>query len=160
MFIQLCALASDKCGTESQCLAVDQYVAAAVEAQPAATSVFVTTEATSVEQEVNRFTQEASSPVRILTNHHDVQLDTGFLTDSSSTKELGDVIPAAVSSIQAQFRTSFVLGNCCSNFHLLMKDFIDIGCGVAEHFQCLQTHSNEAFRICCSWDKDCQLSPP
>lgn len=133
-------------------------MAAAMEVRPKASSLFLTTEAKTVEEEAKRFAKEY--PVaRILTNHHDVHPDTGFLANTSLST-LGDVIPAALSSIQAQFRTSFVLGNCCSNFHLLIKDFVDVGCGTVEHFQCLQTHANEVYRLCCSWDRGCVLNHP
>jgi len=113
---------------------------------------------------------------RFITNHRDVAQGTGYFEDgilmgtrassnnSSNNNNNSNVTTAvtadevmlsAMSSLQAQLQTRFVLGNCCSNFHLLLKDLMDEGCGSAlgSSFQCLQDHEDPAYRVCCSWDK-------
>ena len=100
---------------------------------------------------------------RFVTNHRDVAQDTGYLenvigprsTDSKLLITADEAMVSAMSSLKAQLQTRMTLGNCCSNFHLLLKDLLDEGCGsaVESSFQCLQDHEDEAFRVCCAWDK-------
>jgi hypothetical protein len=145
---------------ESQCLAAaKQYVAAAMEIRPSASSVFVTTEAKEVQEEMTRLAQDNSTSIRILLNEHDVLPDSGFRAEPPNGNDPNDdVVTAALSSLQAQLRTSLIIGNCCSNFHLILKDFVAIGCGAVadQRFQCLQRHSNPDYRLCCSWDRHCK----
>jgi hypothetical protein len=139
---------------------------AALEASPFASSIFVTTEAIEVQEEISKLAKDPSTPIRLLLNEHDVLPDTGFWSEPPSGNKTGhtdDVITAALSSLQAQLRTSLILGNCCSNFHLIMKDFVAIGCGIGggvaddQRFQCLQRHFNPDYRLCCSWDRHCSF---
>jgi len=100
---------------------------------------------------------------RFVTNHRDIAQDTGYLEDvigprSNVSKSLitaDEAMVSALSSLKAQLQTRVTIGNCCSNFHLLLKDLLDEGCGsaVENSFQCLQDHEDEAFRVCCAWDK-------
>jgi hypothetical protein len=98
------------------------------------------------------------------TNQLDVTQDTGYISQKNtldhSTISADDVMMSAISSLKAQLATSVTLGNCCSNFHLLLKDLLEEGCGLSRtnHFQCLQEHDNPKYRICCAWDKspECQ----
>ena len=89
---------------------------------------------------------------------------------------------SSLSSIQLQLHNRITIGNCCSNFHLVIKDLLSVGCGIAslssssssslfddtnhelnidhntnrigyDTFTCLQDHINPKYHICCSWDQ-------
>jgi hypothetical protein len=171
--------ASDKCGIESECLSFGQYVTAAQElwmqhrgsadTTPKITSIVVTSESKQIigEQATYIFNQSSTAqqdhfPARFITNHLDVAQDTGYLEDISgaSTFTADQAMLSAISSLKLQLMTRVTVGNCCSNFHLLLKDLLDAGCGASfdNTFQCLQDHENPDFRVCCAWDKspECQ----
>jgi hypothetical protein len=137
-----------------------------------ATNVVVTTESKQVMNELAKYATEVSSHnsyndsflrVRFVTNHFDVTQDTGYF-DSTNTKKTqhtaNEIMLSSISSLKLQLYTRITVGNCCSNFHLLLKDLLSVGCGSSpiHTFQCLQTHANPTFRVCCSWDKseECQ----
>lgn len=95
---------------------------------------------------------------RFYTNDFDVTQDTGYLDSNHlHNKEYSadDAMLSAISSLKFQLSTSITIGNCCSNFHLLLKDLLQEGCGsvMTNHFHCLQNHPNSHYRLCCSWDK-------
>jgi hypothetical protein len=128
-------------------------------------SVVVTTESKSVLREQAAF---ASNPIlgnglfdfQFILNHRDVAQDTGYLeifdqfTNESEAKS-DSIMVSAMASLRLQLMTRVTLGNCCSNFHLLLKDLLFEGCGSCKQntFQCLQDHGNAKFRVCCTWDK-------
>lgn len=139
----------------------------------ATTSVVVTSESKLVLSEQANYTlksqpsQNESFVARFITNHRDVAQDTGYLEDvifdsvNPSTSFTADqAMLSAISSLKLQLLTSVTVGNCCSNFHLLLKDLLDSGCGASfeNKFQCLQDHENPEFRVCCAWDRsaECQ----
>lgn len=131
-------------------------------------NVVVTTESKQVLIEQSKYASEialdtdesTSSPIHFITNPFDVTQDTGYVDDLSeeSSPTANQIMLSSISSLQLQLHTQFTIGNCCSNFHLLLKDLIGVGCGshLLHTFQCLQDHSNPAFRICCSWDKSAE----
>jgi hypothetical protein len=158
-------------------------------------NVIVTTESKQIQHELNEYKvnllslQDTYVPdFHFITNPFDVTQDTGYFNapiSSSSFQSLNttqennitvdDIMVSTLSSLQLQlYVTKFTIGNCCSNFHLVLKDLLNIGCGVRydninndknmlqakeQHtFQCLQNHPNPKYRICCSWDKslECQ----
>jgi hypothetical protein len=178
--------ASDKCGTESECLSFQQHVQAATELWRAAynvtkdrtesisaaddsllpsTSIVLTTESQQIlreyEEAVNSNGTFSNAPFQFVTNHLDVAQDTGYLEELDTSRDVASgfsadhVMLSALSSLKAQLMTKITLGNCCSNFHLILKDLLSAGCGVAttNTFQCLQDHKNPEFRVCCAWDK-------
>lgn len=125
----------------------------AAKALPA--SVVVTTESREVMNELEMFDKNTTMhgrvpfPVTVITNQHDVMQGTGFLDDvaDNSSLDRDKIMLSAISSLKAQLATRVTVGNCCSNFHLLIADLLSEGCGAASEntFQCL--------RICCAWDK-------
>jgi hypothetical protein len=127
------------------------------------TSIVVTTESQRVLHELNEFalndTQRQSVPFsfRFVTNNRDVAQDTGYLEHIADhpTLTADKAMLSALSSLKAQLGTSVTVGNCCSNFHLLLSDLMSEGCGARRDskFQCLQDHDDPEFRICCGWDK-------
>ena len=178
----LLSTASDKCGVESECLSFTEYVAAAqslweterIQSSGSnggdAVHMVVTSESRQIFQQHNSYeatTRNVNnhSAVRplFLWNHRDVAQDTGYLEHvlASNNFTADEMMVSALSSLRAQLQTRVTMGNCCSNFHLVLKDLLDAGCGATatSHFQCLQDHADPAFRICCSWDKTprCQM---
>jgi hypothetical protein len=131
------------------------------------TNVVVTSESKEVVQKISERDFSAKTTlennlfdhVRLITNPHDITQDTGYFGDIHSEISgfsRDEAMISAMSSLKAQLSTRVALGNCCSNFHLLMKDLFDIGCGAFDEqnsFQCLQDHKNPDFRVCCSWDQ-------
>jgi hypothetical protein len=65
---------------------------------------------------------------------------------------------SAVSSLMLQLYPRISIGNCCSNFHTLLNDFLSDGCGAASDntFVCLQEYKDPRLRVCCGWFKDCK----
>lgn len=107
--------ATDKCGLESTCLTLPEYLEAAN-----ATNVLVSSESKVIRQSAAR--------------------------DLSTIKVLeGDPMQILAS----QLSTQRVIGNCCSNFHLLLGDFRQ-ACGKTP-LQCLQDHERPEFRLKCVW---------
>lgn len=148
--------ATDKCGTESECLSFVQHMRAADEAwvgQSPATNIVVTTESRQILREQREWAQNSS--LHFLLNSNDVAQNTGYVMSMDGNVTADDAMVSALSSLKAQLRTGFTLGNCCSNFHLLLKDLLNVGCGASTEntFQCLQDHKNDRYRICCAWDK-------
>jgi hypothetical protein len=64
---------------------------------------------------------------------------------------------SAISSLKAQLLPRITIGNCCSNFHTLLNDFLSEGCGAASDntFLCLQENEDPILRVCCGWHKKC-----
>ena len=68
---------------------------------------------------------------------------------------------SSMSSLKAQLLPRLSIGNCCSNFHTLLNDFLLEGCGAASEntFTCLQEYNGDPLlRVCCSWHKECRAS--
>jgi hypothetical protein len=118
---------------------------------------------------------------RLVTNEHDVTPDSGFApsifgdanggiggaTNSSShrSRNLGkssfsadEAMLSAMSSIRHQLLARVTVGNCCSNFHVLLADLLASGCGAARRntFHCLQEHPDPRYRVCCGWFRNCK----
>jgi hypothetical protein len=134
---------------------------------------------------------------RIINNRYDVTQGTGFVLDAlgataqapvlennrhaentttaKTTNSIANIVIdadaimlSAVSSLKAQLMANVVIGNCCSNFHQLLRELFEQGCGgrvghrhssissrtsSGGTFYCLQDHPNPEYRLCCSWDK-------
>eukprot|EP00751_Fragilariopsis_kerguelensis_P021224 CAMPEP_0170888014 /NCGR_PEP_ID=MMETSP0734-20130129/38110_1 /TAXON_ID=186038 /ORGANISM="Fragilariopsis kerguelensis, Strain L26-C5" /LENGTH=675 /DNA_ID=CAMNT_0011275311 /DNA_START=644 /DNA_END=2674 /DNA_ORIENTATION=- len=101
-----------------------------------------------------------SFPFKFVTNKFDVLQNTGdpsamttssSSSNSSSSKE--EILLSAITSLKMQLYAKYNTGNCCSNHHLLLFDFLE-GCGGGDHIAtCMQNHEDEKFRICCGWTK-------
>lgn len=174
--------ASDKCLVESECLSFPQYMRlmgqiwnvhkSSIEISSDAhglsnvsTSIVLTTESKSVLEDKKKFetnhTLRAQVPFKynFVTNQHDVMQETGlpndFLKNAAAEVTADQIMLSAVSSLKAQLMAKFTVGNCCSNFHLLLFDFLQDGCGAAKDNigQCLQDNEDPEFRLCCQWSK-------
>lgn len=174
--------ASDKCLMESECLAFPQYMKVMgqiwnthqeVIGQSAShhgaingtTSIVLTTESQSVLRDKEKFEKDvmlrATVPFQyqFVTNDHDIMQSTGlpknFIKNTNNVATLDEIMLSAISSLKAQLMAKFTIGNCCSNFHLMLFDFLQDGCGAAKDNigQCLQDNEDPEFRLCCMWSK-------
>jgi hypothetical protein len=64
---------------------------------------------------------------------------------------------SAMSSLQLQLAARVSIGNCCSNFHRMLQDYLSEGCGAASdsYFHCLQEDDDPEHRVCCFKSKSC-----
>jgi hypothetical protein len=168
--------ASDKCYGESECLSFYQHIEATTQLwqehqnrtgihRPTASVVF-TSEATSMVQEQKEFEKNATLqqdfPFRFqfLTNNFDVTPDSGFVKDIKKSMKFtaDDSMLSAVTSLKFQLLPRVTLGNCCSNFHVLLNDFLVEGLGAAREnsFKCFQEFDDPRLKICCGWHKKCK----
>ena len=108
-------------------------------------------------QENSTSRQNLSFPFRFITNSFDVLQNTGNPSKMSSEENnMEDIILSTLTSLKMQFYAKYSVGNCCSNHHLLLFDFLAAGCGAGatDHVaNCMQDHEEEKFRICCGWTK-------
>ena len=97
---------------------------------------------------------------KFLTNNFDVTPDSGFVKDIQQTMNFtaDDSMLSAVTSLKFQLLPRVSLGNCCSNFHVLLNDFLVEGLGAASEnsFKCFQEFEDPRLKICCGWHKECK----
>jgi hypothetical protein len=94
---------------------------------------------------------------RFITNSADVHQGSGnprAALKQHSTVSPNDVMLSAISSLKTQLMARYTVGNCCSNFHNILFDFLRGGCGIAHDGQaeCMQKNDNPEFHLCC-WPK-------
>jgi hypothetical protein len=105
----------------------------------------------------------APFPFRIMTNEADANpIEAAWYrptSSPSSNNTMDQNMIEALSSIQVQLLAKYTIGNCCSNFHHLLFDFLNAGCGkvpVLTHggggggAECLQANENPEFQLCCN----------
>jgi len=95
---------------------------------------------------------------RIVSNTLDVTQDTGQVKNKPSSNISADsAMLSALASLKFQLLSRVTVGNCCSNFHVLVADLLAAGCGAARtnNFYCMQENENPHLRICCGWQKWC-----
>jgi hypothetical protein len=68
-----------------------------------------------------------------------------------------EMMLSSMSSLKMQLVPRVSVGNCCSNFHVLLNDFLIEGCGAASDntFLCLQEYHDPLLKVCCGWHTDC-----
>jgi hypothetical protein len=97
---------------------------------------------------------------QFLTNHKDVTPDSGFVQNIKKTMNFtaDESMLSAVTSLKFQLLPRVSLGNCCSNFHVLLNDFLVEGLGAASEntFKCLQEFEDPRLKICCGWHHKCK----
>lgn len=166
------AKASDKCLRESECLSFYDHMRAVSVAITNQTDILVdptiifTSESREMVREQTNFVGNVSAQrtlphsFRIVHNTEDVTPDSGFVASVSSsnpTFTADDSMMSAITSVSFQLLPRLTLGNCCSNFHVLLADLLAGGCGAAREndFLCMQENADPSVRICCAWHKDC-----
>jgi hypothetical protein len=96
------------------------------------------------------------TPFHFITNEFDVMQGSGNptkLPDVPEVKE--DILLSTIASLKMQMHAKLTVGNCCSNHHLLLFDFLQEGCGeYSENTgKCMQDNEDPKFRLCCGWSK-------
>ena len=130
-------------------------------------SVMFTTESKAMQKDhqnfMNSTERQAQFPYQFefITNTKDVTPDTGKLKRrhiAMSQTTADEAMISSMSSLQAQMNARVTLGNCCSNYHVLLSDYLTEGCGSASEnlFMCLQESENPYLRVCCGWSGDCK----
>jgi hypothetical protein len=84
-----------------------------------------------------------------------------FSVKDEESFDLEAAMLSSISSLKLQLLPSLSIGNCCSNFHALLNDFLYEGCGAASenHFHCLQENKIEddpRLVVCCGWHGECK----
>jgi len=164
--------ASDKCLRESECLTFEQHVmvASRVWAKVATgstdsmrdASIVFTTESTAMQEAQRLLAGNASAhskfpAFRFVTNSHDVTPDSGRFSDVAKNVSADEAMLSAISSLKLQLMSRVSVGNCCSNYHRMLHDYLSEGCGAASdsHFHCLQEDPDPELRVCCFKAKSC-----
>jgi hypothetical protein len=166
--------ASDKCKRESECLTFDQHMqvaskmwkrhgpSTAISNVDVDASIVFTTESTAMEEEQRLFVTNTSArsrypAFRFVTNSHDVTPDSGRFRDVAKNVSADEAMLSAFSSLQLQLAARVSIGNCCSNFHRMLQDYLIEGCGAASdsYFHCLQEDDDPELRVCCFKSKSC-----
>lgn len=129
----------------------------------AVANIILTTEDESVMNDMHKFESTTRSSFdyfshRFITNKKDVLQGTGLANDfekSSRNITADQVMLSSVAALKLQLSAKYTIGNCCSNFHNLLFDFVRDCCGAAPDSTatCLQEMDEPEFRVCCSWDK-------
>eukprot|EP00521_Asterionellopsis_glacialis_P016012 CAMPEP_0195309498 /NCGR_PEP_ID=MMETSP0707-20130614/38767_1 /TAXON_ID=33640 /ORGANISM="Asterionellopsis glacialis, Strain CCMP134" /LENGTH=273 /DNA_ID=CAMNT_0040373795 /DNA_START=1285 /DNA_END=2106 /DNA_ORIENTATION=- len=164
--------ASDKCIKESECLSFDQYMKLMGQiwkknegALQGAADIVLTSESEQILAEKEKYETNATLKslvpfdYRFITNDGDVMQGTGnpnnFAANLINETSADDIMLSAITSLKTQLKAGFSVGNCCSNFHNLIFDFLRDGCGAAEEnwSQCLQENEDPELRVCCQWTK-------
>jgi len=113
-----------------------------------------TTESLSILEEHHHFVAnrslQMSFPYHFVTNTHDVIPNSGRVKKKDRFTP-DEAMVSAMSSLQLQLMSRVTIGNCCSNFHQMINNFLAEGCGAASRnaFQCLQEAEDVELRIRC-----------
>jgi hypothetical protein len=169
--------ASDKCVEESECLSFDQYMTLmdrtwtkhekelqfGSNEHSTSVSIIVTSEAPEIHAAQLSYHNQSrgknhSFAFNFINNQFDLRQGTGNPKKMGAriqNSTLDDVMLSAISSLKMQLHARYTVGNCCSNFHLLLFDFLKAGCGAVpdQVAECLQDNEDPTFRLCCQWSK-------
>jgi hypothetical protein len=152
---------SDKCGQESTCLEFDKYMQLAKETFKIADSssstqhrgsIILTTEDNTIFQRRLAYNSSTGFALDFVVNEKDTFQGTG---DTRAFKKDADaiMISSLVSIRMQMYAGKKVYGNCCSNFHNLIFDFLLSGCGMAKEATCLQ-ETKDYKNVCCRWSEN------
>eukprot|EP00980_Cylindrotheca_fusiformis_P030159 scaffold24489_cov147-Cylindrotheca_fusiformis.AAC.2 len=123
--------ASDKCHQESECLPFNDYVRAVNLVQkeyrkelhfPTRPLVLFTTESREMVNAQRNFSK--TSNVEFVVNSHDVIPNTGLISEvvHEGRFSADDSMLSAISSFSFQLKARVSVLNCCSNFHMLLRE--------------------------------------
>jgi len=120
-------------------------------------TILLTSEDESVLPLRHSYENNRSFPFDFVVNEQDVQPGNGL---PRTYRDKADAIMiSSLTAMKIQLRSNILVGNCCSNFHSMLFDFVRGGCGADPNIQyeCLDRIEDDRFRICCGWTKttDC-----
>lgn len=152
---------SDKCKSESICYGFDRYMklmqlmwdGEVKGPEGSKGSIILTTEDPKILDARQAYLANESFPFRFIINDKDILQGSG--APKSFKHRADSIMLASIVSIKLQLQAKYVVGNCCSNFHTMLFDFVNAGCGAVPESRamCLQEHPDPQFHICCGWTK-------
>jgi hypothetical protein len=159
--------ASDKCSSESVCFSFETYMSLMSQVwannklfSTAETkgNIILTSEDRNILLESRRYQANSSFPFRFLINEKDVFQGSGNPRHFHNRSD--DIMLSSMIAIKLQLHSKFSIGNCCSNFHLVLFDLLREGCGsVADNeVMCLQEYPDPRYQLCCGWTKSAVCS--
>jgi hypothetical protein len=172
MVLGLPIRASDKCVVESECAPFDLYMDLMGTTwerhkfnsphHPTNVNIVLTSESPDIHQARHEYQarNRSSFPMEVsynfVTNDFDSVQNSGDpkALNSNVTKE--EILLSTLGSLKMQLHSEYVVGNCCSNHHLMLVDLLRAGCGAHHHddvAQCMQDHDDPKYRLCCAWTK-------
>lgn len=127
--------ASDKCIAESECLSFATYMEIMKQVWTTHSNdlsrnitIVLTTESKMVLDDMVAFQSSSTDwpfAYTFVVNTKDIMPGSGLPTDYIKTSK-EDIMLSMVSSIQIQLSAWYSIGNCCSNFHLLLFNFCEM----------------------------------
>eukprot|EP00979_Chaetoceros_neogracilis_P014134 scaffold4446_cov272-Chaetoceros_neogracile.AAC.11 len=163
---------SDKCNQESECLQFPTYMRLLKskwyeegfaekydrESGNVTFIILVTSEMKDIMDKAYAFSNNSEymskfpfTP-RWITNTNDIRQGNG----SPGRAKLGgntadDVITSMLSTFKLQMNAGSTIGNCCSNFHQVIMQLLQGGCGLEYNNkgQCLQSRNESLYQLCC-----------
>jgi hypothetical protein len=152
---------SDKCKSESTCYVFDTYMKLMQQlwrdrlGSPRGknASIVLTTEDMRIMKAREDFKTNESFPFKFFYNSNDILQGSGRPKDFKGRADL--IMLSSIVSIKLQLHTRILVGNCCSNFHLMLFDLYREGCGAVPsgEVMCLQEHPDPQFHACCGWTR-------
>jgi len=162
---------SDKCRQESECLQFPTYMRllkskwyeegfAEKYGQGngnVTIDVLITSEMKDIMDQAHAFSNNAKymskfpfTP-RWITNTNDIRQGSGY-GNFFVENEKDDITTSILSSFKLQMNARSTIGNCCSNFHQIIMQLLQGGCGVENDNkgQCLQSRNESMYQLCCS----------
>ena len=144
---------SDKCHRESTCLDFKTYMQLGQEMLDehfgGKGHILLSTEDSSIANATQMYIPPDG--VDIIMNDKDVLQNSGRPSTRKYRWVAKQVMMSSLIAIKLQMYARRSVANCCSNFHLLLMDLWQAGCGVLESGQCLNRHPNQKYRVCCQW---------
>ncbi len=153
---------SDKCRFESTCLPFERYMERVVskwrkhQVSGKRGTILMTSEDPNILPLRLSFVQNESFPMEIVVNTKDVQQGHGrpkWYEDNADA-----IMISSLAAWKMQLQSNVLVGNCCSNFHLLLFEMMRAGCGADPNYytelECLNEVDDPRFRICCERTQD------
>jgi hypothetical protein len=147
---------SDKCHGESTCLEFDQYMRLAKETwegSPPSSgtrgTLIMTTEDEQIFRQRLQYNETTGFPLDFIVNEKDSLQGSGNVGVFGENAD--DIMMSSLVAIRMQLNSGQIYGNCCSNFHLMLFDFVHEGCGLTTKATCLQ--ETEDYNVCCAWTR-------
>jgi hypothetical protein len=131
-------------------------------------TIIFTTESSDTVREQQKFVNDTELQSRypyhfnFLTNDLDNRPDTGSMKGSQrlfqGEKNADNILLSSIATMKFQMLARVSVGNCCSNFHILLSDFLTSGCGYAykNDFVCMQDTDDISLMVCCGWRHECK----
>jgi hypothetical protein len=123
--------------------------------------VIVTTEDRNIYNALEKYEQSKAgdrNQLKFYVNRNDV------MQGSGNPKHLGKISTdsvhlSAIVALKLQLHSYVIFGNCCSNWHNVVFDFVYSGCSSTNAVpQCFQEDADPKYHMCCAWPttKECK----